>query len=170
MKNISTKFILILVVVGVIGIVVGQNLSNYLIENSKQYCKLKDYGITVYAEPTITSDKIKDVNSKEQLEVLAKKDLGEAKAGIIYSVFNLTDKDGNKYTLKEGDKFKIVSTDSVGNNKKIYTIEMQTEDGKTITEKISSDYIIPLQEGTWLYLKTKTGSKFWVQEENVNMI
>ena len=170
MKNMSTKFILILVVVGLIGIALGQSFSDYLIENSKQYCKLKDYGISIYAEPSVLSDKMQGANPKEKIEVIAKKEFGEAKAGTIYSSFTLTDKDGNKYALKEGDKFKIVSTDSVGNNKKLYTVEIQTEDGKILTEKISSDYLAPFQEGTWLYLKTGTGNKFWVQEENINMI
>lgn len=170
MANKNIKFIVVLIVVGLIGIIAGQKLSNTMIENAKQYCKLKDYGISVFKEPSILSDKIDEVNVKDELEIIGKIDIGEAKAGIMTKSYTLTDKDGNRYQLKDGDKFKILSTDSVGDNRKIYSVEVETDSGKIITEKISSNYLLPFQEGKWVYLKTKTGNKFWAQEEDIRTL
>ena len=75
------------------------------------------------------------------------------------------DKNRTKYQLREGDVYKLVESRMDKANTPC-VIEVQTVNGATAKLEVDKTLLQPVDEGTWLQVRSKGGAGAWVRVQS----
>ena len=122
-------------------------------------------GDSFYSQPSVTAQPAGGFAKGEELDVTDKLELAEPTAVKVLQTKIVEDKNRTKYQLREGDVYKLAEARMDKANTPC-VIEVQTTKGATAKLEVDKALLQPVDEGTWLQVRSKGGAGAWVRVQN----
>lgn len=122
-------------------------------------------GDSFYSRPSVTAQPAGGFAKGEELDVTDKLELAEPTAVKVLQTKIVEDKNRTKYQLREGDVYKLAEARMDKANTPC-VIEMQTTKGTTDKLEVDKALLQPVDEGTWLQVRSKGGAAAWVRVQS----
>lgn len=101
----------------------------------------------------------------EELDVTDKLEISAPTAVKVLQTKIVEDKNRTKYQLREGDVYKLAEARMDKANTPC-VIEVQTTKGATAKLEVDKALLQPVDEGTWLQVRSKGGAGAWVRVQS----
>ena len=118
-------------------------------------------GDSFYSQPSVTAQPAGGFAKGEELDVTDKLELAEPTAVKVLQTKIVEDKNRTKYQLREGDVYKLAEA-----RMDKCVIEVQTTKGATAKLEVDKALLQPVDEGTWLQVRSKGGAGAWVRVQS----
>lgn len=122
-------------------------------------------GDCFYKEPSVTAQLADSFSKGEELDVTDKLELAAPTAVKVLQTKIVEDKNRTKYQLREGDVYKLTEARLDKANTPC-VIEVQTVKGATAKLEVDKTLLQPVDEGTWLQVRSKGGAGAWVRVQS----
>lgn len=122
-------------------------------------------GDSFYSQPSVTAQPAGGFAKGEELDVTDKLELAEPTAVKVLQTKIVEDKNRTKYQLREGDVYKLAEARMDKANTPC-VIEVQTTKGATAKLEVDKALLQPVDEGTWLQVRSKGGAGAWVRVQS----
>lgn len=118
-----------------------------------------------YKQPSVTAQAAGGFAKGEELDVTDKLELAAPTAVKVLQTKIVEDKNRTKYQLREGDVYKLAEARMDKANTPC-VIEVQTTKGATAKLEVDKALLQPVDEGTWLQVRSKDGAGAWVRVQS----
>lgn len=122
-------------------------------------------GDSFYSQPSVTAQPTGGFAKGEELDVTDKLELAEPTAVKVLQTKIVEDKNRTKYQLREGDVYKLAEARMDKANTPC-VIEVQITKGATAKLDVDKALLQPVDEGTWLQVRSKGGAGAWVRVQS----
>lgn len=122
-------------------------------------------GDSFYIQPSVTAQPAGGFAKGEELDVTDKLELAVPTAVKVLQTKIVEDKNRTKYQLREGDVYKLAEARMDKANTPC-VIEVQTTKGATAKLEVDKALLQPVDEGTWLQVRSKGGAGAWVRVQS----
>ena len=122
-------------------------------------------GDCFYKEPSVTAQLADSFSKGEELDETDKLVLAAPTAVKVLQTKIVEDKNRTKYQLREGDVYKLTEARLDKANTPC-VIEVQTVKGATAKLEVDKTLLQPVDEGTWLQVRSKGGAGAWVRVQS----
>ena len=118
-----------------------------------------------YKQPSVTAQAAGVFAKGEELDVTDKLELAAPTAVKVLQTKIVEDKNRTKYQLREGDVYKLAEARMDKANTPC-VIEVQTTKGAIAKLEVDKALLQPVDEGTWLQVRSKDGAGAWVRVQS----
>lgn len=118
-----------------------------------------------YKQPSVTAQAAGGFAKGEELDVTDKLELAAPTAVKVLQTKIVEDKNRTKYQLREGDVYKLAEARMDKANTPC-VIEVQTTKGAIAKLEVDKALLQPVDEGTWLQVRSKDGAGAWVRVQS----
>ena len=118
-----------------------------------------------YKQPSVTAQAAGVFAKGEELDVTDKLELAAPTAVKVLQTKIVEDKNRTKYQLREGDVYKLAEARMDKANTPC-VIEVQTTKGAIAKLEVDKALLQPVDEGTWLQVRSKGGAAAWVRVQS----
>lgn len=122
-------------------------------------------GDCFYKEPSVTAQPAGGFAKGEELDVTDKLEISVPTAVKVLQTKIVEDKNRTKYQLRESDVYKLAEARMDKANTPC-VIEVQTTKGATAKLEVDKALLQPVDEGTWLQVRSKGGTAAWVRVQS----
>lgn len=122
-------------------------------------------GDCFYKEPSVTAQPADSFSKGEELDITDKLELAAPTVVKVLQTKIVEDKNRTKYQLREGDVYKLAEARMDKANTPC-VIEVQTTKGATAKLEVDKALLQPVDEGTWLQVRSKGGAGAWVRVQS----
>lgn len=143
------------------GFAIGMNIFGL---KDKSY-SVKD-GDSFYSQPSVTAQPAGGFAKGEELDVTDKLELAEPTAVKVLQTKIVEDKKRTKYQLREGDVYKLAEARMDKANTPCVVEVQTTTKGATAKLEVDKALLQPVDEGTWLQVRSKGGAAAWVRVQS----
>lgn len=122
-------------------------------------------GDSFYSQPSVTAQPAVGFAKGEELDVTDKLEISAPTAVKVLQTKIVEDKNRTKYQLREGDVYKLAEA-RMDKANTLCVIEVQTTKGATAKLEVDKALLQPVDEGTWLQVRSKSGAAAWVRVQS----